>query len=224
MRRCRKVRGRFSSSLTRSRSPTRPQSPVSPLSYPAAIKVLQQAAAAERLPCRDDRSAARSCWWIESEWTRWLAAENAVTVSRRRERGTDRGAVARQPAYPAVTRERGKQKNDTARTPLRAPVADRAWSVNSVGESGVSHKSARAGLRSADRNNKATLPLTRPGESVQSYAKDLSPPMVKLQFAGWSPGIPPGPRCRPAEVRGPKAYSYPTTMCGGEIAAFRHGF
>jgi len=48
--------------------------------------------------------------------------------------------------------------------------------------------------------------------------------MVKLQFAGWSPGIPPGPRCRPAEVRGPKAYSYPTTMCGGGIPAFWHGF
>ena len=196
-----------------------------PLSYPAAINVLQQAAAAERLPCRDDRSAARSCGGLgRSGQGGWLLRATAVTVSRRRETGTNRGVVARRPAYPAVRREMGKQKNDTARTPLRAPVADRAWSVNSVGESGVSHKSARAGLRSADRNNKATLPLTRPGESVQSYAKDLSPPMVKLQFAGWSPGIPPGPRCRPAEVRGPKAYSYPTTMCGGGIPAFWHGF
>ena len=135
--------------------------------------------------------------------------------------------------YPAVShmknkgeRRREPQEGEDARTrtPLRAPVSDRAQSAHSVGESDVSHKSARAGLRSADRNNKATLPLTRPGKSVQSYAKDLSPPMVKLQFAGWSPGIPPGPRCQPAEVQGPKAYSYPTTMCGGGIPAFWHGF
>jgi hypothetical protein len=34
----------------------------------------------------------------------------------------------------------------------------------------------------------------------------------------------PGRRCRPAEMQGPRAYSYPTTMCGGGIAAFWHGF
>jgi hypothetical protein len=39
-----------------------------------------------------------------------------------------------------------------------------------------------AGLRSVDRNNKATLPLTRPGRTNKSYAKDLSPRIVKLPF------------------------------------------
>ena len=40
--------------------------------------------------------------------------------------------------------------------------------------------------------------------------------MVKLQSAGWRPGLPPGRHCRPAKVQGLEAYSYPTTMCGGE--------
>jgi hypothetical protein len=38
------------------------------------------------------------------------------------------------------------------------------------------------GLRSADRNNKATLLLTRPERTAKSSAKDLSPREVKLQF------------------------------------------
>src|SRR5271154_4061361 len=37
------------------------------------------------------------------------------------------------------------------------------------------------GLGSVDRNNKTTLPLTPPPRSIKSYAKDLSPRMVKLQ-------------------------------------------
>ena len=37
------------------------------------------------------------------------------------------------------------------------------------------------GLPSADRNNKATLLLTGPYRTIKSYAKDLSPRMVKLQ-------------------------------------------
>jgi len=32
-----------------------------------------------------------------------------------------------------------------------------------------------------DRNNKATLPLTPPDDTIKSYAKDLTPRMVKLQ-------------------------------------------
>ena len=39
------------------------------------------------------------------------------------------------------------------------------------------------GLRSVDRNNKATRLLTRPDATTKSYAKDLSPRMVKLQCA-----------------------------------------
>ncbi len=76
-----------------------------------------------------------------------------------------------------------------------------------------------------DRSNKATLPRTRPYRATQSYARDLTPRKVKLQSAGGPPGtFAPGRRCRPAEMQGPRAYSYPTTMCGGGIAAFWHGF
>ena len=37
-------------------------------------------------------------------------------------------------------------------------------------------------LRSVDRNNKATLLLTRRYRTIKSYAKVLSPRMVKLQY------------------------------------------
>ena len=80
-----------------------------------------------------------------------------------------------------------------------------------------------SGLPSVDRNNKATLPLTGPGQSIQSYAKDLSPRMVKLQSAGWRPGLPPGRRCRPAEIRGRGLFVSDYDV-RGEIAAFWHGF
>lgn len=53
-----------------------------------------------------------------------------------------------------------------------------------MGESLLNKSSWQTGLRSVDRNNKATLPLTRPGQTIKSYAKDLSPRMVKLQYAG----------------------------------------
>lgn len=38
------------------------------------------------------------------------------------------------------------------------------------------------GLVSADRNNKATLPLTTPRCTIKSSAKDLSLRIVKLQY------------------------------------------
>ena len=39
----------------------------------------------------------------------------------------------------------------------------------------------KRGLASADRNNKTTLLFTAPREMSKSYAKDLSPRIVKLQ-------------------------------------------
>lgn len=42
-------------------------------------------------------------------------------------------------------------------------------------------KRVAGGLPSADRNNKATLLLTGPWQTTKSYAKALSPRMVKLQ-------------------------------------------
>jgi hypothetical protein len=45
------------------------------------------------------------------------------------------------------------------------------------------------GLVSADRNNKATLPLTTPRCTIKSSAKDLSPRIVKLLTAGGNQGL-----------------------------------
>lgn len=47
----------------------------------------------------------------------------------------------------------------------------------------ITHKSGTGGLRSADRNDKATLQRTRPRSASQSYAEDLSPRTRKWQSA-----------------------------------------
>ena len=80
------------------------------------------------------------------------------------------------------------------------------------------------GLRSIARNNKATRLFTRPWDATKSYARDLTPRMVKLQSAGGAPGfLTRAPGAGLLRFRA-EAYSYPTTMCGGNIVAFRHGF
>lgn len=68
------------------------------------------------------------------------------------------------------------------------PLREIAYSDPSMG--GVhlgctrNKSSSQGGLRSVDRNNKTTLPRTRPRETFKSYARDPSPRMVKLQSAG----------------------------------------
>ena len=42
---------------------------------------------------------------------------------------------------------------------------------------------AKDGLPSANRSNKATLPLTGPFRTAKSSAKDLTPLVLKLQYA-----------------------------------------
>ena len=72
------------------------------------------------------------------------------------------------------------------------------------------------GLASADRSNKATLPLTTPRCTIKSSAKDLSLRIVKLQYADEDRRLfRPRPRCQPDAIHGPKAYSYTTTMSQG---------
>ena len=68
----------------------------------------------------------------------------------------------------------------------------------------VSTNLGSEGLASADRNNKATLLLTRPYRATKSYARELSLHKVKLQsvdedleFSNL------GSRCRPAKIQGP---------------------
>jgi hypothetical protein len=79
------------------------------------------------------------------------------------------------------------------------------------------------GLPSADRNNKATLLLTGPYRTIKSYAKDLSPRMVKLQDASWPCGLPPQGRCRPAKIQGRGLFVSDYDVWE-KITAFWHGF
>ena len=63
--------------------------------------------------------------------------------------------------------------------PVQPPSRPSNESING----GVYEKTEESdgGLASADRNNKTTLPLTAPYRMTKSYAKVLSPRMVKLQ-------------------------------------------
>lgn len=58
------------------------------------------------------------------------------------------------------------------------------------------------GLASADRNNKTTLPRTAPYYRTRSYAKVLSPRIVKLQDVSQYHGLPPQHRRQPAKIQG----------------------
>ena len=49
---------------------------------------------------------------------------------------------------------------------------------------------AKDGLPSADRNNKATLLLTGPFRTAKSSAKDLTPLVLKLQYAKYRDALP----------------------------------
>ena len=74
---------------------------------------------------------------------------------------------------PAEGRSKTNQPNQThQRTPTRPPEG------GCVGEI-----EAKYGLPSADRNNKATLLLTGPFRTAKSSAKDLTPLVLKLQYA-----------------------------------------
>lgn len=64
--------------------------------------------------------------------------------------------------------------NPTNRSPYAAP-AQRAARIGEI--------EAKDGLPSADRNNKATLLLTGPFRTAKSSAKDLTPLVLKLQYA-----------------------------------------
>jgi hypothetical protein len=55
---------------------------------------------------------------------------------------------------------------------------------------------AKDGLPSADRNNKATLLLTGPFRTAKSSAKDLTPLVLKLQYAKYRDALPAPRRIR----------------------------
>ena len=95
---------------------------------------------------------------------------------------------ARRPATPKVGAPRRLPGSPSrpglpaaAAAPTQAPsFKSLAGQATQWGEC-ISRDLVRGGLRSVDRNNKATLLLTRPRGTIKSYAKDLSPRIVKLQ-------------------------------------------
>ena len=109
------------------------------------------------------------------------------------------GGSRRQPLFRGLLKNGKWAENLTPEPPGPPFVTRRRPDVPTLGGG---QKSRRSGLGSADRNNKATLPLTPPVRTTKSSAKDLSPRAVKLQFAGSTPGLPPGDGRRPAQVRG----------------------
>ena len=76
-------------------------------------------------------------------------------------------------AYP-IPRGRRPRGDGRGETPYAGPIP--------VGR-GVGEIEAKDGLPSADRNNKATLLLTGPFRTAKSSAKDLTPLVLKLQYA-----------------------------------------
>ena len=69
------------------------------------------------------------------------------------------------------------------------------------------------GLRSAARNNKATRLLTGPFRTAKSFAKDLIPRVLKLQYAKYHLTLQAKWNNRLLRFEA-EAYSYPSTTCG----------
>src|SRR4029450_2146648 len=112
--------------------------------------------------------------------------------------------------YPAPPVRRRHIKNPTTPTSLQK-------SGEPIGEI-----EAKDGLPSADRNNKATLLLTGPFRTAKSSAKDLTPLVLKLQYAKYHDALPPPGDTRLLR-RQAEASSCPSIRAGG-ITAFWHGF
>lgn len=81
----------------------------------------------------------------------------------------------------------------------------------------------KRGLASADRNNKATLLLTAPYSMTKSYAKGLSPRMVKLQDVSQYCRFQLQYYCQPAKIQGRSLFVSDYDVWE-KIAAFWHGF
>ncbi|KAM4065665.1 hypothetical protein HRG_010611 [Hirsutella rhossiliensis] len=109
------------------------------------------------------------------------------TLHLHRSRPRPRHATPRPPKSTPPTLYR--PGDGEARRPARRP-APRAISLWSSPPrrprlAGVAEIEAKDGLPSADRNNKATLLLTGPFRTAKSSAKDLTPLVLKLQYANY---------------------------------------
>ena len=77
---------------------------------------------------------------------------------------------------PLPKRQTRRQSSGVLPSPITpTQLATRAACIGEI--------EAKDGLPSADRNNKATLLLTGPFRTAKSSAKDLTPLVLKLQYA-----------------------------------------
>jgi hypothetical protein len=90
-----------------------------------------------------------------------------------------------------LTRHHAAHRQETNSRPTNSPYAARPCRKLFVGEI-----EAKDGLPSADRNNKATLLLTGPFRTAKSSAKDLTPLVLKLQYAKYRDALPAPRRSR----------------------------
>jgi len=105
---------------------------------------------------------------------------------RRFEEPTARSTKSARPTLhtPRPGRQRQTETNDQVSPTYPAHLARHPYSVPSSGTS-IGEIEAKDGLPSADRNNKATLLLTGPFRTAKSSAKDLTPLVLKLQYANY---------------------------------------
>lgn len=96
-----------------------------------------------------------------------------------------RAGRSRGSAYPRAEpepRRRGPEPL-SGRQPPTIPYAAPPGDLSLGRPENVGEIEAKDGLPSADRNNKATLLLTGPFRTAKSSAKDLTPLVLKLQYA-----------------------------------------
>ena len=123
-------------------------------------------------PARDDRAQVRATYPTPAAGN---ARPDLPCTDRAPRRSTRPGAQVR-PAYPTPAPP-GPSPGD--RSPPEEPPLRRSQPVGRA----IGEIEAKDGLPSADRNNKATLLLTGPFRTAKSSAKDLTPLVLKLQYA-----------------------------------------
>ena len=110
------------------------------------------------------------------EGTRREKKRKIKTESEREERPTLEPGKTTYPTPP-----RGGKVERTNQPEPNAP--ENPYASPPAGGQNVGEIEAKDGLPSADRNNKATLLLTGPFRTAKSSAKDLTPLVLKLQYA-----------------------------------------
>jgi hypothetical protein len=126
------------------------------------------------------------------------------------------GLDARLPCLRPGPKDEGSKQRGNPHPPFSSTPAHALRPAAGLGRFRIGTNLGINGLVSADRSNKATLPLTTPRCTIKSSAKDLSLRIVKLQYTGETSRLfRPLIRCRSDAIHGPEPYSYTTTMSQG---------